>query len=331
MSLWTLEELVDSFSQSGGFWTQDALIVVANPDGRFTVIEGNRRLAALKLLYASILGEIEPPRWLQERLRSYHPNQDDDIFSRLPILRADRREDVDAYLGFRHVTGIKQWRPVEKAEFITKMVDENSMTFKEVAKQIGSRSDQVRQNYVAFKMLLQMEGIEELEWSEVEARFSVLFLSIRSQGTRSFLGVRLEGERPSGRQPVPADKERELRPFARWMFGDAQTSPVLKDSRDVDRFGEILGEPRAVEYLRSTDTPDFETAYSLTSASADLVLDPLRDAARHLRMALGEMSGRATDPAVVQESWPIIEGSLELAHLNGGENLARAREALLAA
>ena len=35
MATWTLEELVDSFAQSGGFWTQDALIAIKDDlDGK---------------------------------------------------------------------------------------------------------------------------------------------------------------------------------------------------------------------------------------------------------------------------------------------------------
>src|SRR6476469_4279184 len=56
MSNWTLDELVDSFERAGGFWTQDALIVTAEPlveaeEQKYLVIEGNRRVAALKLVY----------------------------------------------------------------------------------------------------------------------------------------------------------------------------------------------------------------------------------------------------------------------------------------
>lgn len=335
MSLWTLDELIDSFSQSGGFWTQDALIVMPNgrdADGKeaFVVIEGNRRLAALKLLYLSLKGEIEPPRWLAERLDSYHPDLTDPIFTDLPVLVADSRDDVLAYLGFRHVTGIKQWRPVEKAEFIANLIDNHGLSYREVAKQIGSRSDVVRQHYVAFKILLQMEEMENFDWSEVEERFSILFLSIRSEGTRDFLGVELRGDKPANERPIPEAKRRDTENFVTWLFGTKDRKPVVRDSRNVDKFGEILAEPRAVEYLRGTQNPDFETAYSLTS-SADLVVEPLREAGRYLRLALSEIGSRAEEEEVRAAAWPVIEGGARLAHLTRGENLERAREIFLAA
>jgi hypothetical protein len=335
MSNWTLDELIDSFARAGGFWTQDALIVTAETVGEgeeqtFLVIEGNRRIAALKLLYAARSGEIEPPRWLAERLEEFRPSLDDDMFTSLPVLLAETRDDVAAYLGFRHVTGIKQWRPVEKAEFIVNLVDQHGHTYRDVAREIGSRSDTVRQHYIAFKMLLQMEALEDFDWSEVEDRFSLLFLSIRSEGTRDFLGVELSGQRPARAEPIPEENKENAREFVGWLFGTKDARPVVRDSRNVDRFGEILAEQRAVDYLRSTAKPDFETAYSLT-ASADLVIAPLSNAARNIRLALSEIEGRTEEAEVRTAAWDVIEGGVKLANATGRENVERAREMLLAA
>jgi hypothetical protein len=335
MSSWTLEELIDSFVQAGGFWTQDALIVIAQivPEGqtgKYLVVEGNRRLAALKLLYGALKREIEPPRWLSERLETFKPTLDDELFTKLPVLIADKRDDVLAYLGFRHVTGIKQWRPAEKAEFIVSLIDDKQLTYRDVARQIGSRSDTVRQNYIAFKMLLQMEEIEGFDWSEVEERFSLLFLSIRSEGTRDFLGVELKGDAPAAAKPIPVGKQQNAQDFVGWLFGSKDSRPLVRDSRNVDKFGEILGEPRAVEYLRKAQKPDFEAAYSLTD-SADLVVDPLGEAARQIRLALSSIGGRYEEYAVQEAAWPVIEGGIRLAIGTKGNNLDRAKELLGAA
>lgn len=335
MTSWTLEELVDSFAQSGGFWTQDALIAVeetvdGQATGKYIVIEGNRRLASIKLLQGALDKSIaQPPRWLSERLATFHPSLSDELFTKLPVLIADKREDVLAYLGFRHVTGIKQWRPAEKAEFITSLVDDQKMTYKEVSRQIGSRSDTVRQNYTAFKMLLQMEEMEDFDWSEVEERFSLLFLSIRSEGTRDFLGVELKGDSPKSEQPIPKEKTQNAESFVTWLFGTKEKRAIVGDSRNVDRFGSILSEPRAVDYLKSSARPDFETAYALT-ASADLVIDPLNEAARHIRLALSELSDRGQEEAVKEAAWPVVEGGVKLA-LTNTENCKRAQEMLVAA
>src|SRR5262245_35622849 len=56
---WTLDELAVSFVESG-FWAHEALLVVRESLGgqsRLVVIEGNRRLAALKYLHHAASGK----------------------------------------------------------------------------------------------------------------------------------------------------------------------------------------------------------------------------------------------------------------------------------
>ncbi|MBN9017760.1 MAG: hypothetical protein J0H11_10120 [Rhizobiales bacterium] len=335
MAHWTLDELVDSFISSGGFWTQDALMVVReqNDAGEIqTVVEGNRRLAALKMMLAAIRKEIDPPRWLKDRLEGTDLDENNELFTDVPFLVADSRADIAAYLGFRHVTGIKEWAPAEKAEFITKLIEEHGLSYRDVAKQIGSRTDTVRLNYVAFKILLQLEAtLDQDEWAEVEDKFSVLFLALRSQGVRHFIGLDLNSAPTGEHDPIPEQKKEDVSRFVSWLFGSKSKKPLVRDSRQVDRFGEMLAEPRAVAYLKDTAEPQFDIAYQLTKGSTDLVIDPLREARRHITLALSGMGERGEEQEVRTEAWPVIEGGVKLALATKGDNLQNARELLNAA
>lgn len=131
---WTLEELALSFLEAGQFWTHEALLVAnENLYGKscLVVIEGNRRLAALKYLHDALRGKPVSPKW-EEVARNAKPQES--LFTRIPYLEVNSREDVEAFLGFRHVTGIKEWKPAEKAEFIAKLIDERGMSYEEVMK-----------------------------------------------------------------------------------------------------------------------------------------------------------------------------------------------------
>src|SRR6266576_878216 len=178
MKDWALEELAISFLESG-FWPQEAVIVVREKVGqgpRLVVVEGNRRLAALKLLFSAREGRVVSKGWA-ELAASGTPAQ----FARLetvPYLIAESRTDVDTYLGFRHVTGIKQWNPAEKAEYIAHLVDQG-MTYRDVMRRIGSKTPTVRQNYVTYRVLLHMEDDDRIAVEKVEEKFSVLYLAMR--------------------------------------------------------------------------------------------------------------------------------------------------------
>src|SRR6185436_18856827 len=106
--------------------------------------EGNRRLAALKMLSLARANENVPSRW-RDIVAEY--DIPDALFKKIPYLEIDKREDVSAFLGFRHVTGIKEWRPAEKAEYIAHLIENYNMTYDDVRRKIGSKTPTVRQNY----------------------------------------------------------------------------------------------------------------------------------------------------------------------------------------
>jgi ParB-like chromosome segregation protein Spo0J len=292
MKDWALDELATSFLESG-FWPQEALIGIRE-GGRLVVVEGNRRLAALKLLDATRAGQAVSRRWT-EVVESATPEQ----FARLeaiPYLLADSRADVDTYLGFRHVTGIKQWNPAEKAEYIAHLVDERGMSYREVMRKIGSKTPTVRQNYITYRLLLQMEEDDRIAVDRVEEKFSVLYLAMRSSGVQRFLEVNIQAEPEQARVPVPRERLENLVKFALWLFGDENREPVVTDSRQVDRFARILESPEAMEYLERAEQPNFETAYrktggdekdviTLVDRAADTIEEALTSAHRHVDSA----------------------------------------------
>src|ERR1039458_6246077 len=177
MKDWTLNELALSFLESG-FWPQEALLVVEellNGQKRRVVIEGNRRLAALKLLKLAFDGRPDSKMWRELVVQRKPPK---DLFSEVPFIRVGSRKDVIAFLGFRHVTGIKEWNPAEKAEYIANLIEDHKMDYDEIRRKIGSKTDTVRQNYISYRLLLQMEGEEDIDLRRVEDKFSVLYLSL---------------------------------------------------------------------------------------------------------------------------------------------------------
>ena len=44
--------------------------------------------------------------------------------------RYAQRSEVTPYLGFRHITGVMQWRPYQKARYIAQLVEDNELPFR---------------------------------------------------------------------------------------------------------------------------------------------------------------------------------------------------------
>ena len=102
-------QLVDSLVENG-FIDYEPVVVrkkSASSD-KFVVIEGNRRLAAV--------------RYLRQHLQDY-PERKNDI-DKVPVLvfqtrrTAEEKKHVRAYLGVRHLLGIREWPPLSKAQFL---------------------------------------------------------------------------------------------------------------------------------------------------------------------------------------------------------------------
>lgn len=322
---WALSELAVSFLESG-FWTQEPLVVVEEELQRrrcLVVVEGNRRLAALKLLDQARVSDLATPAW-KEIAGSGRARQ----FERLkliPYVLADSRADVQAYLGFRHVSGIKEWAPAEKAQFIAHLIEDAGLNYAQVTRRIGSKVPTVRLHYIAYRILLQMEDLEEdIALDKVEGRFSVLYLSLRTSGVQQYLHLDIQAEPRAARRPIPKKHLDNLVSFAKWLFGTKNGEPFVADSRQVDRFGVILESLEARRYLERAEKPVFETASRIaggdeleTAANVERAADALEMAlstahlhqsSRRLRMATKRV---AQDVARLLEVFPEVKTELE--------------------
>lgn len=290
MRTWSLEELVVSFLENG-FWPQEAVIVVeeelCGQSGTLVVVEGNRRIAALKYLEKAVAGEPVSRTWRQ-LAEGVQP--DDNLFTSVPYILAHSREEVTAFIGFRHVTGIKQWAPAEKAEFIARMVDENKMSYESIRKQIGSRTDTVRRNYIAYRILHQIDELEiDVSEEGLDKRFSVLFLSLREIGVQDFLGVDIRAEPEEAQTPVPEDNTKNLSDFVAWLFGSKDSKPLFTDSRNVGSFARILSSDQAIEYLRSVPDPSFDLALQKAGIEDEEIENQLKEASNQMELALSRV------------------------------------------
>lgn len=284
MQEWSLDELAVSFVENG-FWPQEALIVISDDTdpSRYVVVEGNRRLAALKLLKKASDGDPVSPKWAEIAENDIPTN----LFEAIPVLRADGRDDVQAFLGFRHVTGIKEWKPAEKAEYIAGLIDQG-YGYDRVHRIIGSNTPTVRRHYIAFNTLRQIEQLEDesIDPSLVEKRFSVLFLALREKGIQDFLGVDLTADVDDARQPVPPDYLDRLAAFVGWVFGTTSFDPLFTDSRQITRFSKALENEEAREYLLTSRKPTLVGALSRSGVDVDEIREQITTATDALEQAL---------------------------------------------
>lgn len=284
MEDWGLEEIAASVVEST-FWPNEALLIVReklspkDTTKARVVVEGNRRLAAVRLLLDARTNTSSSPKW--RALASQLTKNAAAKLEKLPTIEATSRDEVDAFLGFRHVTGIKQWEPLEKAAFIAKLVD-GGLTYQDVMRRIGSKTPTVRQNYIALKLFRQLEDIEDVATDRIRDKFSVLFLSLRTSGAQNYLGLDMDAPPDKAKSPLQKKLYPKAVNFSRWLFGDGKHEPLFTDSRHTDRFGLMLASKEATAYLERTENPRFEVALRLSGGDRLEVI-------RHIERAADEI------------------------------------------
>jgi len=305
---WSLEELAVSFLESG-FWPQEAVVVVLETHygaQRKIVVEGNRRIAAIMKLRDLADGTLRPSGEWAKILASAEPGQVDALCKDIPYIELASRKDVQAYLGFRHVSGIKEWRPAEKAEFIAALIEGEGLGYETVRRRIGSKADAVRRHYITFSMLRQMEQLEDIYLEKVEEKFSVLYLSLRTKGSQRYLAIDIHADPAKAREPVLSENFQKLVNYAKWLFGDRSSEPLFTDSRMVDRFGKILESPKGIEYLERTKRPVFEVAYRKAGGDETEVAEHLETAADELELALSTVHHHTASKRVAEAAQRLL-------------------------
>lgn len=247
-ALWEygVEDIVESIANTG-YHKLEPFFAEDNGNGTFTVVEGNRRLAALKLLLnpslADKIGAKVPP--LKGEVR--------DQCLEVPVV-VDKREKVWAFIGMKHLNGPRQWEANGKAYYVKKVHEEEHHSLDEIAAAIGSEPVLVRGWYRALKVLDQARAwkvFEESNRFKKRLSLSHLYQGLEYPGFQKHLGM--ENWKTPDASPVPDKRKKELAEVLLWLFGNKKKDirPLIEsqnpDLKDLDR---ALTTPSGVAELR---------------------------------------------------------------------------------
>ena len=276
-----LLEIVDSIGNHDFFYGEPLLVVPLKKGPGATldykVVEGNRRLAALKLLNRelkspstrlSIIDAVESA--------TFRP-------STVPCIIFEEESKVMRYLGFRHITGVKAWGALQKARYAKRLweqyknidVDEG---LKNLAKEIGSRSDYVGQILASLRIfeIAEENNFYGLDLLSSQVEFSVLTTALSYTNIVDFLGL-------ESRIDLKAKKinPEHLKNIFDWLFvAPDQRKPVVPDSRDLKKLALILSSKDAIKELKTSR--QLNDAYELSKGPEVALSDSMRLVVRRL-------------------------------------------------
>jgi hypothetical protein len=246
-----------------GFFEGEQLLVVKQGE-KYLVVEGNRRLSAVKLLHNPELGEVYKSKILQVVAETDKKN----IPEKIPCLIFNNKDEILKYLGYRHITGIKSWKLLEKARYLTKLKDDYfpndtiNIASREIAKMIGSRRDyvvRVISGYQLYEVIdrnnfYNIKGVDDTNFY-----FNYLADSLDRSNIADFLGVDLEKE-----NPTENIKYNNLKEWTNWLFNKDLPNKIIGDSENLNNLNKVIKYPAALQVFRDGEKLSLALEYTDT-------------------------------------------------------------------
>lgn len=243
----SLIELMLAIGENDFFQGEQLLVVKDTTDNKYKVIEGNRRLSAVKLLSNPALARVQKNK-IEKVLE-----ETDKRPQEIPCLIFDSESEIHNYLGYRHITGIKEWKLLEKARYLNELRTTNypntplNQAAREIAKIIGSRMDYVRRILVGFEVysIIEDESFYKIkDLDDTTFHFNYIADSLNKTNIYGFIGIDFESEKPTENINLI-----NLKKWTKWLFekNDQNKTRLIGDSYDLTSLNAVLGHSEALE------------------------------------------------------------------------------------
>ena len=302
-----VEDVLSSIAING-FFSAEPLICKPNGDGRYVVIEGNRRLSACLIITQDerangqeLLRKRYGDLWAQHGTPRIEP---------LPVIIFDDEkqtgDELLSYLGVRHIASAQPWDSYAKASWVAKVTSGTSLSVGEVASMIGDQHGTVLRLLEGYNFIRQLidvgafvpeNSLRKGRGSVTDYPFSWVYTILGYKAARNFVGL---GEIAGNTQPIHPDKLDNAALMVSAMFGDRALgrNSAVTDSRQLIALAKILADPDKVALIRAGR--DVETVEELTKPIEQRLEDNLnsvRDLLSNLLTGLAETPPKQTTAA----------------------------------
>ena len=299
-----VEELVMSILAQG-FFDHEPLYVMRREDGKLIVLEGNRRLAAIRSI-------LNPDIVKGERMKKFEgritPETKDKLERSIPVIILDSRKDAWRLLGFKHVNGPAKWGSYAKAKYIADVHRIFGISLDKIADQIGDTNKTVSKLYQGLMVIEQAEKNAEFNIDDIKTPrlyYSHLYTALGYEKFRAFLGIDDAADLDA---PVPAEKYSNLQEVMDWIYGSKKRdvdSLIRTQNPDLRRFVDILGNELSVATLRTGSS--LEVAYDLTIDDNDALREALAKARLAIDKATSKVGSFDGDEGLVRQAGTVVK------------------------
>ena len=292
-----LQDLIDSF-KANGYLPVDQIQVREIEEESYVVVEGNRRIAALKYLFSEYedkgisLGRLDPA-----------------IFDRVPVVIYNDADEIHhlTLMGLKHISGNKKWGEWNQAKLLERMYKSYDVNEDEICKRIGVSKIELRRSLRALSLV---EQYTQSDYGDQfsENKFPIFREVVRNDALKKWLNW------DDNLYKAQNDVNRTL--FFSWIsqepkeeedddgdvgFAEKYLSPAIVKRDDVRLLSKLINDANAIEQLKINR--DINDAYRVS----DLVFNERQETAvksvtREIN-TLGKM-------AIQGENLPELENAL---------------------
>lgn len=287
-----LPELLLSILNSG-FMDFEPIVVRR---GDSVVLEGNRRVAALRLIRNAALREKLSIKLPAEPTPAAMP---DEIRAVLVNDAAEARK----FIGFKHINGPQKWDAMSKAKYAADWHADGA-SLDEISRSLGDTFNTVTrlvEGYRVYKQALSV-GFDPERRTARRFAFSHLYTAL----TRSSIKQWLDLQDDEAVDPVPVEKADRLQKLMSWLYGQGEREPAVVRSQnpDLNRLADVIGNERTLEMLNTTR--NLSIAFEELEPQTTRLENALIQAVRHTESAAAIVSsfdGRASTYELGQRLW----------------------------
>lgn len=303
-----IQDLIDSF-KANGYLPVDQIQVRELPNNGYVVVEGNRRIAALKYLEREYeqrgidLGRLDPA-----------------IFSRVPVVLYNDADEMHhlTLMALKHISGNRKWGEWNQAKLLEKMHSTYRLGEDEICRRVGISKVELRRSLRALSLVEQYQASDYGDQFN-ESKFPTFREAVRNSNLKSWLGWDDNALKAThaenkdlffsllSREPIEEEDE-----DGQASYNDKYLEAAITKRDDISLFGKILGDQKALETLKITR--NLNAAYRVS----DLVFKERQELAvksvANDIAALGQL-------AIRNEQLPDLENAL--GHLQGIVNRTR--------
>lgn len=289
-----------------GFFENEAMYAVEE-NGELVVVEGNRRLAAVKAILNPSLIKTSGMNKYASQITSELKEQ---LSSRLPVIKLNNREEAWRYIGFKHVNGAAKWDSYAKAQYIASVHHDFGISLEDIAAQIGDENRTVIKLYQGLMLLKQADTQTDFKIDDIYGNklyFSHLYTAMAYEGYQKYIGIDLTQKETN---LVPQNKLKQLNEVMLWIYGSKSrdVNPIVKTQNpDVKYLNEVLKKPEAIEALKASG--NLAIALDISYDGGEVLAKSLVEAKVALEKASSKLSYYNGDQDILKQSMDIADSA----------------------